>query len=87
MFQSPQWGSNSKGLHKFCCPNESWFQSPQWGSNSKGTGKVTIQDPEESFSPRNGEVILKTLESRGNELIRECFSPRNGEVILKPHLP
>ena len=35
-FQSPQWGSNSKGM------SPSWktvidlkFQSPQWGSNSK----------------------------------------------------
>ena len=35
-----------------------------------------------SFSPRNGEVILKATE----ESVRiqfQSFSPRNGEVILK----
>ena len=36
LFQSPQWGSNSKELFADCYE---WlvnaFQSPQWGSNSK----------------------------------------------------
>ena len=35
-----------------------------------------------SFSPRNGEIILKT----GSSLIviqKPRFSPRNGEIILK----
>ena len=36
LFQSPQWGSNSKGVDKNerRIENEE-FQSPQWGSNSK----------------------------------------------------
>ena len=35
-----------------------------------------------SFSPRNGEVILKkTLNMLGRSEL--SFSPRNGEVILK----
>ena len=35
-----------------------------------------------SFSPRNGEVILKTVVESTTELVAG-FSPRNGEVILK----
>ena len=36
LFQSPQWGSNSKEeqLHQVRYYHR--FQSPQWGSNSKG---------------------------------------------------
>ena len=34
-FQSPQWGSNSKGNVEELNNNLSVFQSPQWGSNSK----------------------------------------------------
>ena len=36
-----------------------------------------------SFSPRNGEVILKVSSSERNKREEESFSPRNGEVILK----
>ena len=36
----------------------------------------------ESFSPRNGEVILKTMKV-SIRLSHDGFSPRNGEVILK----
>ena len=35
-----------------------------------------------SFSPRNGEVILKAKEVRAHRRVFG-FSPRNGEVILK----
>ena len=35
-----------------------------------------------SFSPRNGEVILK-YEVLNGSLKDASFSPRNGEVILK----
>ena len=35
------------------------FQSPQWGDNSKGKGTVIVAERLESFSPRNGEIILK----------------------------
>ena len=35
-----------------------------------------------SFSPRNGEVILKEIRKVAFDL-NVCFSPRNGEVILK----
>ena len=34
------------------------------------------------FSPRNGEVILKTIMKTLKSDVRS-FSPRNGEVILK----
>lgn len=32
MFQSPQWGSNSKALHDLTNVGENAFQSPQWSS-------------------------------------------------------
>ena len=35
MFQSPQWGSNSKEDQLICEVILALFQSPQWGSNSK----------------------------------------------------
>ena len=57
------------------------FQSPQWGSNSK-VCDVIGNEIAACFSPRNGEVILKTI-MLTLELNRKCFSPRNGEVILK----
>ena len=34
------------------------FQSPQWGNNSKAA-KAFGKTAELSFSPRNGEIILK----------------------------
>ena len=58
MFQSPQWGSNSKNNTAGATPAEYEFQSPQWGSNSK-TEEDMAYYLESSFSPRNGEVILK----------------------------
>ena len=37
MFQSPQWGSNSKAESgEQITYSSREFQSPQWGSNSKG---------------------------------------------------
>ena len=39
-----------------------------------------------SFSPRNGEVILKIYEDYRRKR-ENCFSPRNGEVILKVVMP
>ena len=36
-----------------------------------------------SFSPRNGEVILKPQKTLGDGGYTKSFSPRNGEVILK----
>ena len=81
------------------------FQSPQWGSNSK-VKEFFFLSEEDSFSPLNGEVILKGAavlhcgkevqfqspqwgsNSKGNdEKYNRClcvgFSPLNGEVILK----
>ena len=80
-FQSPQWGNNSKANVKnfedFC----KLFQSPQWGNNSKG--KVTVLTTIHiRFSPRNGEIILKTNE-QFQIFLDMGFSPRNGEIILK----
>ena len=58
------------------------FQSPQWGSNSKEVSFYSHHNKNMSFSPRNGEVILKAPTCQG--MWRQpCFSPRNGEVILK----
>ena len=58
MFQSPQWGDNSKVEIARACMNSWLFQSPQWGDNSK---EVRCSSDEEvyGFSPRNGEIILK----------------------------
>ena len=56
--------------------------APQWGSNSKDDSLSSIYDVNTSFSPRNGEVILKR-KIRPFLPWSTCFSPRNGEVILK----
>ena len=42
MFQSPQWGSNSKASEGKKAVLISQFQSPQWGSNSKGEIILTL---------------------------------------------
>ena len=60
MFQSPQWGDNSKAGALFETFFKNKFQSPQWGDNSKADVGVTHPDLV-SFSPRNGEIILKLL--------------------------
>ena len=62
MFQSPQWGSNSKGEPERYFPGGRLFQSPQWGSNSKAV-EAGRNENLYGFSPRNGEVILKCGES------------------------
>ena len=59
-----------------------WFQSPQWGSNSKADALKKAASLFGSFSPRNGEVILKLLQKMSTTR-QVRFSPRNGEVILK----
>ena len=81
MFQSPQWGSNSKEEAYSEMVSSDEFQSPQWGSNSKAVKDVLKAMPL-GFSPRNGEVILKIMKIIEG-LIMAGFSPRNGEVILK----
>ena len=58
------------------------FQSPQWGSNSKALAELNLIIGSASFSPRNGEVILKAVQF-STLLNNFGFSPRNGEVILK----
>ena len=58
MFQSPQWGSNSKANYPAGTVFLIGFQSPQWGSNSK-VEFDNLANGCTSFSPRNGEVILK----------------------------
>ena len=35
------------------------------------------------FSPRNGEIILKTMKRPSGISDASGFSPRNGEIILK----
>ena len=58
------------------------FQSPQWGDNSKVIDMKIIKGLIMGFSPRNGEIILKTS-LRYLERKEQSFSPRNGEIILK----
>ena len=41
LFQSPQWGSNSKEDIGGSEVLKEWFQSPQWGSNSKVISSVS----------------------------------------------
>ena len=60
LFQSPQWGSNSKANKKASRKLAKAFQSPQWGSNSKAVLNEPVAGDNTGFSPRNGEVILKT---------------------------
>ena len=81
MFQSPQWGSNSKEQISLRGDKIVAFQSPQWGSNSKGKIEAAIGE-HDGFSPRNGEVILKSNPPYVPPSLTS-FSPRNGEVILK----
>ena len=58
------------------------FQSPQWGNNSKVKYNQATVVNRLSFSPRNGEIILKSyVELEG--FLAMSFSPRNGEIILK----
>ena len=63
MFQSPQWGSNSKVSIIILYVVSILFQSPQWGSNSKDNETSYILIDNLGFSPRNGEVILKGMEN------------------------
>ena len=77
MFQSPQWGSNSKVFtSKHCFPALS-FQSPQWGSNSKEEFEEYISSIE-GFSPRNGEVILKRKDIKTKNVEFMFQSPQWG---------
>ena len=39
-----------------------------------------------SFSPRNGEIILKAMNSEYTDNNGVSFSPRNGEIILKEYI-
>ena len=58
------------------------FQSPQWGKCSKGfylNISILIED---SFSPRNGESVLKNIQRAFDNMFKS-FSPRNGESVLK----
>ena len=83
MFQSPQWGDNSKVEELEKEMEFDLFQSPQWGDNSKGNGNFEESlEIDVRFSPRNGEIILKSL-TQFLDRAREGFSPRNGEIILK----
>ena len=59
MFQSPQWGKCSKDGRTIFRYSRGAFQSPQWGKCSKGAKCSCVQPYERSFSPRNGESVLK----------------------------
>ena len=59
MFQSPQWGNNSKGTMQQVAIDTIMFQSSQWGNNSKETSWKRNTWLLTCFSPLSGEVILK----------------------------
>ena len=62
-FQSPQWGKCSKAE---CISSEflvCTFQSPQWGKCSKDILEIFYTEGLESFSPRNGESVLKAIDN------------------------
>ena len=85
MFQSPQWGNNSKGQKTRAYALAilmAMFQSPQWGNNSKDSDEFNDLRNQFGFSPRNGEIILKKPMHESRQ-VRPRFSPRNGEIILK----
>ena len=54
------------------------FQSPQWGSNSKEACEVFNLGGKMGFSPRNGEVILKTTNCSFKMGGRKFQSPQWG---------
>ena len=59
LFQSPQWGDNSKVA---CQPTQAELNmcfSPRNGEIILKELKEHLAWVEESFSPRNGEIILK----------------------------
>ena len=82
VFQSPQWGSNSKEFSLTHGLLVRLFQSPQWGSNSKalfylvGGFTYTFQSPQWGSNSKGGKEMTYLILTYG-------FSPRNGEVILK----
>ena len=57
-FQSPQWGKCSKDFSMKIIEGLIMFQSPQWGKCSKDGAKEAYSEMV-SFSPRNGESVLK----------------------------
>ena len=82
-FQSPQWGSNSKEIHKLRNMYPILSFSPRNGEVILKYHVFFRFTYYWRFSPRNGEVILKKTLKFVVLLLLECFSPRNGEVILK----
>ena len=83
MFQSPQWGSNSKGNPQDTSSSISITGfSPRNGEVILKCAEARPTKKDLGFSPRNGEVILKSNSTVAVSL-SNCFSPRNGEVILK----
>ena len=81
MFQSPQWGSNSKEVYRKTMCEVTEFPSPIWGVIIKEKGSELYVYY--SFRPRNGEVILKKMEHSNLGRYEASFSPRNGEIVLK----
>ena len=59
MFQSPQWGSNSKVTVRVKSLEYNGF-SPRNGEVILKVDIIWEDEIQNSFSPRNGEVILKS---------------------------
>ena len=81
LFQSPQWGNNSKVEVSEDTKYSIEFQSPQWGNNSKAHGDGTISVTSVFQSPQWGNNSKECEDRWGNTIT--SFSPRNGEIILK----
>ena len=54
MFQSPQWGNNSKAALYAKLVGAKGFQSPQWGNNSKDSWQVRTNTGKGFQSPQWG---------------------------------
>ena len=79
VFQSPQWGSNSKVA---CAADEQEFKyrfSPRNGEVILKMEKTICQwSYEICFSPRNGEVILKLWKTLLHQRVHQFQSPQWG---------
>ena len=61
MFQSPQWGNNSKAALYAKLVGAKGFQSPQWGNNSKDFWQVRTNTGKGFQSPQWGNNSKGTL--------------------------
>ena len=74
MFQSPQWGSNSKGSEQFLVRINARFQSPQWGSNSKAY----------NIGRNVSVVVFQSPQWGSNSKVIPCLPESNAKTVSVP---